>query len=64
MIFSGLKYFAILAVANFANINSNECFCPVGIRCIVNTFSRTLKGRYLADEEADFINGHILCYFA
>ena len=30
VIFSGFKYFAILAVANFANINSNEYFCPVG----------------------------------
>ena len=29
--FSGFKSFAILAVANFANINSNdEYFCPVG----------------------------------
>ena len=30
--FSGFKSFAILAVANFANINSNEYFCPVGYR--------------------------------
>ena len=30
VIFSGFKYFAILAVANFANINFNEYFCPVG----------------------------------
>ena len=28
--FSGFKFFAILEVANFVNINSNECFCPVG----------------------------------
>ena len=28
--FGGFKSFAILAVANFANINSNEYFCPVG----------------------------------
>ena len=28
--FSGFKFFAILAVKNFANINSNEQFCPVG----------------------------------
>ena len=28
--FNGFKSFAILAVPNFANINSNEYFCPVG----------------------------------
>ena len=28
--FSGFRFFAVLAVANFANINSNEYFCPVG----------------------------------
>ena len=30
VIFSGFKSFAILTVANFANINSNKYFCPVG----------------------------------
>lgn len=28
--FSGLNFSRFLAVANFANINSNETFCPVG----------------------------------
>ena len=28
--FSGIKSFAISAVANIANIYSNEYFCPVG----------------------------------
>ena len=28
--FSGFNYSRFLAVANFANINSNESFCPVG----------------------------------
>ena len=28
--FSESKFFMILAVANFASINSNEWFCPVG----------------------------------
>ena len=29
-IFSGFKPHAILTAVNFANINSNEYFCPVG----------------------------------
>ena len=28
--FSGFDFSWFLAVANFANINSNEYFCPVG----------------------------------
>ena len=43
--FSGFKSFAILAVANFANINSNEYFCPVGYIFIVASYLKISKKR-------------------
>mgnify|MGYP001791861721 CR=1 FL=1 len=46
-IFSGFKSFAILVIANFANINSNEYFCPVGYS-IVNLLC-SVNGRKLTD---------------
>ena len=41
--FSGFKFFAILTVANFANIISNGQFCPVGQTLRL----RVLKGRQI-----------------
>ena len=50
VIFGGFKSFAILAVATFVNINSNEYFCPVGYLsnnlefCEINSYLKQVEG--------------------
>ena len=53
--FSGCKSFAILAVTNFADINSNEYFCPVEY---VASGESAAGGLCMENIIIEFINHH------
>ena len=65
--FSVLKFFAILAVANSANINSNEQFCLVGYSyqtCTCTQFKFihlfVCHSKYISTSEQNYNNKHSL----